>query len=56
MSVGLLVYFGDGAGNWTLQMSEQSFGYGGVDVGDINNDGILQFDPDPKRRALTAEP
>lgn len=37
---GLLVHFGDGAGNWTLQMSEQSFGYGGVDVGDINNDGI----------------
>ncbi len=36
---GIMVYFGDGTGSWTLQMSGD-FGYGGIAIGDANNDGI----------------
>ncbi|HNS50226.1 MAG TPA: VCBS repeat-containing protein [Anaerolineae bacterium] len=36
---GLIVYFGNGAGAWTNSMYGE-FGYGGVAVGDVNNDGL----------------
>jgi len=37
---GIMVYFGDGAGGWTIHM-EGNFGYGGIAAGDVNNDGLL---------------
>lgn len=37
---GIMVYFGDGAGGWSIHM-EGYFGYGGIAVGDVNNDGLL---------------
>ncbi|MBN3035694.1 MAG: VCBS repeat-containing protein [Bacteroidales bacterium] len=37
---GIMVYFGDGAGNWTVQMTGD-FGYGGIAAGDVNNDGHM---------------
>ncbi len=37
---GVMVYFGDGAGGWSIHM-EGNFGYGGIAVGDVNNDGLL---------------
>ncbi len=36
---GVMVWFNDGEGNFSLHM-EGSFGYGGIAVGDINNNGI----------------
>jgi len=37
---GIMVWFGDGNGNWSaVQYGE--FGYGGVALGDVNNDGFL---------------
>jgi hypothetical protein len=39
---GLMVWFGDGAGGWNL-VQNGSFGYGGVCVGDANNDGLLDI-------------
>lgn len=36
---GVMVWFGDGTGNWTLYMPDDTFGYGGIAVGDVNNDG-----------------
>lgn len=36
---GIMVWFGDGLGNFSLHM-EGNFGYGGIAVGDINNDGF----------------
>jgi hypothetical protein len=36
---GLMVYLGDGRGNWSVHMSGE-FGYGGVAVGDLNGDGL----------------
>jgi hypothetical protein len=36
---GLLVWFNDGQGNFTLHM-QGYFGYGGIAVGDVNNDGL----------------
>jgi hypothetical protein len=36
---GIMVWFGDGLGNFSLHM-EGSFGYGGITVGDVNNDGF----------------
>ncbi len=35
---GIMVYFGNGLGRWQVQMSG-NFGYGGVAIGDVNNDG-----------------
>ena len=37
---GIMVYFGSGYGVWNLTMNG-NFGYGGVAVGDCNNDGLL---------------
>jgi len=37
---GVMVWFGDGAGNWTLYQYG-NFGYGGIAVGDVNRDGYL---------------
>jgi len=36
---GIMVWFGDGQGNFSLHM-EGNFGYGGIAVGDVNNDGF----------------
>ncbi|MDP8228773.1 MAG: VCBS repeat-containing protein, partial [Candidatus Electryoneaceae bacterium] len=35
---GVMVFFGDGTGSWNVAMSGE-FGYGGIAVGDVNNDG-----------------
>lgn len=37
---GVMVYFGDGAGNWNVHM-EGDFGYGGIAAGDVNLDGFM---------------
>jgi hypothetical protein len=37
---GIMVWFGDGNGNWTVSQNG-NFGYGGIAVGDVNNDGML---------------
>jgi hypothetical protein len=37
---GIMVWFGDGAGNWSVHQ-EGNFGYGGVALGDVNNDGFM---------------
>jgi len=37
---GIMVWFGDGTGSWSVQMTGD-FGYGGIAVGDVNNDGLL---------------
>lgn len=36
---GIMVWFGDGKGNWSVQMTGD-FGYGGIAIGDVNKDGI----------------
>lgn len=36
---GIMVWFGDGAGNWAV-FQNGNFGYGGIAVGDLNNDGL----------------
>ncbi|MBD3234393.1 MAG: T9SS type A sorting domain-containing protein [candidate division Zixibacteria bacterium] len=36
---GVMVWFGDGAGNWLIYQNG-NFGYGGIAVGDVNNDGF----------------
>jgi hypothetical protein len=36
---GIMVWFGDGTGKWEVHM-EGNFGYGGIAVGDANNDGL----------------
>ena len=35
---GIMVWFGDGTGTWSVQMVG-NFGYGGIAIGDVNNDG-----------------
>jgi PKD repeat protein len=35
---GIMVWFGDGTGTWSVQMTGD-LGYGGISVGDVNNDG-----------------
>jgi len=37
---GIMVWFGDGAGNWS-HFQTGAFGYGGLAIGDVNNDGFL---------------
>ncbi len=37
---GINVWFGDGQGNWSVQATG-NFGYGGLAIGDVNNDGFL---------------
>lgn len=37
---GVMVWFGDGAGNWSVVMTGR-FGYGGVALGDVNADGLM---------------
>lgn len=37
---GIMVWFGDGAGNWVREMAGD-FGYGGVALGDVNGDGLM---------------
>ncbi|MBC8487134.1 MAG: VCBS repeat-containing protein [Bacteroidetes bacterium] len=36
---GIMVYFNDGTGSWTVQMTG-NFGYGGIAIGDVNDDGF----------------
>lgn len=36
---GIMVWFGDGTGSWAVQMTG-NFGYGGIAIGDVNNDGF----------------
>lgn len=37
---GIIVYLGDGQGNWNVQM-HGDLGYGGIAAGDANNDGFM---------------
>lgn len=37
---GVMVWFGDGLGNWSV-FQYGNFGYGGIAVADVNNDGFL---------------
>ncbi len=38
---GIMVYFGNGtAANWSVHMTGK-FGYGGIALGDVNNDGLM---------------
>jgi hypothetical protein len=37
---GVMVWFGDGAGNWSV-FQYGDFGYGGLALGDVNNDGLM---------------
>jgi len=37
---GIMVWFGDGAGGFAVAMAGD-FGYGGVALGDVNNDGLM---------------
>jgi hypothetical protein len=37
---GVMVWFGDGSGSWSVHQ-EGDFGYGGVALGDVNNDGLM---------------
>ncbi|MHC4845739.1 MAG: FG-GAP repeat domain-containing protein [Planctomycetota bacterium] len=37
---GVTVWFGDGRGGWTLSQTG-TFGYGGIALGDVNNDGLM---------------
>jgi hypothetical protein len=39
---GIMVYFGDGTGWWSVHQ-EGNFGYGGCAVGDVNNDGFMDL-------------
>jgi hypothetical protein len=39
---GIMVWFGDGQGNWSVYQ-EGDFGYGGIAAGDVNNDGHLDI-------------
>jgi len=36
---GIMVWFGDGSGTWSVYQNG-NFGYGGIAIGDVNNDGL----------------
>ncbi len=38
---GIMVWLGDGAGHWSWNHVGQDFGYGGIALGDVNNDGFM---------------
>lgn len=38
---GIMAWFGDGAGHWDWHHVGQDFGYGGIALGDVNNDGLV---------------
>ncbi|UCF32293.1 MAG: VCBS repeat-containing protein [Phycisphaerales bacterium] len=37
---GIMVWFGDGTGNWSVYQNG-NFGYGGIGLGDVNGDGLM---------------
>ncbi len=37
---GIMVWFGNGAGTWSVYQNGE-FGYGGIAIGDVNNDGLM---------------
>lgn len=37
---GIMVWFGNGAGSWSVYQSGE-FGYGGIAIADVNNDGFM---------------
>jgi hypothetical protein len=37
---GVMVWFGDGSGNWSVYQNG-NFGYGGIALGDVNGDGLM---------------
>jgi hypothetical protein len=39
---GVMVWFGDGHGNWSVYQYGD-FGYGGIAIGDVNGDGLLDI-------------
>jgi len=39
---GIMVWLGNGAGNWTVHQSG-NFGYGGCAAGDLNRDGLMDL-------------
>jgi len=39
---GVMVWFGNGQGSWSVYQNG-NFGYGGIAIGDINNDGFLDI-------------
>ncbi len=38
---GIMVWFGDGTGHWSWTHVGENFGYGGIALGDVNNDGLM---------------
>lgn len=38
---GIMVWFGDGTGHWSWTHYGEDFGYGGIALGDVNNDSLM---------------